>query len=97
MNNLQRIYLARDRRVASLELRVTTCLRDCTVSGTDDHGDFIEKAWPVISSGEELVWQVLAWINGRGSLPSVDDLRAGLDEPNLRSVVAVLAGEGVAA
>lgn len=55
-------------------------------------GDTVERNWPNLSSGEELLWQVLASINGQGDAPADDDLAAGLDAINLHYARCALEG-----
>lgn len=74
----------------SLTFRHNTALRDCTTHGGDDAGQFIEQAPWQLSSGELLLWRVLSWINGGDDLPSLTDLRSGLDAENYAACAAVL-------
>lgn len=74
-----------------------TALEDCTRIDGDDAGIFVERNWPTLSSGEELLWALLSWLNGVGEQPSVADLADGLDTVNLLAAMdAVDAGRGVA-
>lgn len=66
----------------SLALRAASALESCTEVDGDEEGVFIARRWPSLSTGEELLWQVLAWFNGVGEVPSEADLRAGLDAEN---------------
>ena len=71
---------------AVLDFRATSALAGCTKVDGDDNGVFIARNWPSLSSGEELLWRVLAWMNGASDLPEPDDLIAGLDTVNLLAV-----------
>lgn len=71
----------------SHHLRNRTALLGCT----SVDGDAFVKAWPRLSSGEELLWAVLGWLNGVCDLPTSDTLRAGLDGGNF-AVVRDLVG-----
>lgn len=76
----------------SLDLRNNTALINCVTVDSDDSGRLIfRKNWDRLSSGEELLWRVLGWLNGSSSLPERDDLTAGLDASNLAAVDLVLA------
>jgi hypothetical protein len=86
------IYLAAGQVAASLDLRERTALRDCTHLDVDDDGLHIARNWPRLSSGEELLWQLLSWLNGQADRPDEADLRAALDVPNLNAVLAVSGG-----
>jgi hypothetical protein len=83
------IYLAPGQVADSLDLRERTALADCTHLDVDDDGLHVARNWPRLSSGEELLWQVLAWLNGQADRPDEADLRAGLDVGNLNAVLAV--------
>ncbi|MCW2496367.1 hypothetical protein [Jatrophihabitans sp.] len=80
----------------TLALRSSSALAGCTDVDGDDAGLFITRLYPRLSSGEELLWRVLAWINGASGLPSYDDLYAGLDHINYRAAVAAITGTRVA-
>jgi len=71
---------------ASLDLRANSALANCTTVDADDAGLFIARNWPGLSTGEELLWRVLAWINGASDLPDHDDLATRLDAGNLAAV-----------
>jgi hypothetical protein len=73
----------------SMDLRRTTALAECTNIDVDDDGVFVARNWPRLSSGEEVLWTVLAWLNGQADRPDEADLRAALDVPNLNAVLAV--------
>lgn len=62
-----------------------------------EHPIRIARRWPVLSSGEELLWRVLAWVNGGGDLPSDADLRAGLSSDQWPALNIVLANNGAVA
>ena len=47
--------------------------------------------WPTLSSGEELLWSVLAWLNGQGECPERWELEAGLDAANTAAALAAIA------
>lgn len=77
----ERIDISPGQLSASLDLRGTSALRSCT--RLDSHPDgvvFIARSWPNLSTGEELLWEVLAWLNGQGPTPDLPRLRAGLDQ-----------------
>ena len=73
-----------------LTLRANSALHGCTDIDGDDAGVFITARYPRLSSGEELLWSVLAWLNGAPDAPSIDDLRSGLDEGNYTAALAAL-------
>ena len=67
--------------------------RGCTTIDSDDAGRVvIVRNWPRLSSGEELLWRVLGWLQGADDLPSDDDLRAGLDGPSQVAVARATNG-----
>lgn len=71
----------------SLDLRNNTALIGCVKVDSDDSGRLIfVKPGYKLSSGEELLWLVLGWLNGHNWLPERDDLVAGLDATNLAAV-----------
>lgn len=73
---------------ASHRLRNNTALLYCTrIEG----GERIVKEWPRLSSGEEVLWSVLGWLNGVCDLPDAETLAACLDTANLAVVTAVVA------
>jgi hypothetical protein len=76
----------------SLALRNNSALGFCTDLDGDDAGMFITRRWPNLSSGEELLWRVLAWLNGASNLPTRDDLAAGLDTGNLTAALSAIDG-----
>lgn len=79
-----------------LTLRASSALEGCTEVDGDDAGVFIARRWPSLSSGEELLWQVLAWLNGASERPTEMDLRAGLDDTNYAAAMAAVSvGSGV--
>jgi hypothetical protein len=82
---------------SSLDLRRTTALEPhVAVIHDAGLGSLVLVAPPYrMSSGEQLLWDVLAWLSGHGDLPSATDLRAGLDADNYAAVQTVLTGEGV--
>lgn len=76
---------------AALDLRNRTPLAHCTrLDSNESGGIYVERNWPSLSSGEELVWSVLGWLNGQDERPSMDDLRGGLDGATYAAVAAVL-------
>lgn len=91
------IHLRADRVTASVVLHAATALYDCSALELTSAGSQITRAWPRLSTGEELLWSVLAWLNGQGELPSMDDLAAGLDADNLTAVRKAIAKVGAAA
>ena len=90
------IHLAPGQVVHSLTLRTSSALLHCTnVKSDSSASPYIVALWPRLSSGESLLWRVLAWLNGDGGLPSDEDLAAGLDLANLVAArAAVRAGGG---
>lgn len=76
----------------SLELRLNSALAYCTAVDGDDSGRVsIGRNWPSLSTGEELLWEVLAWLNGHGTYPDLERLRAHLDDTNLRAAMTAVA------
>lgn len=81
---------------ATLELRAGTALAGCTTLDSDPEGRvLVARKWSSLSSGEELLWRCLDWLNGGSDLPAWADLVAGLSADNLPTVRGVLAAEGV--
>lgn len=80
------LWLSPGQVTVSLELRRTSALEDCTTVDGDGSGRVsIARNWPGLSSGEERLWAVLAYINGHGQRPDMDDLLANLDGPNFEA------------
>jgi hypothetical protein len=52
------------------------------------------RRWPSLSTGEELLWSVMSWLNGQGDLPDRDTLAARLDEGNYAAAVAAIRAGG---
>lgn len=82
---------------ATIELRASTCLAASTRLDSDAAGMFIARNWPGLSSGEELVWSVIGWLNGQDHMPERATLAATLDKGNYDAVMRVLAAEGISA
>lgn len=75
-----------------------SALEDCTRIDGDAAGIFVERRWPTLSTGEELLWSLLSWLNGVGEQPTIVALADGLDAANLLAAMdAVDAGRGVTA
>lgn len=85
------VALRRDRVPASLIFHAASGLYDCTTIEYGSDGPSIVKNWPRLSSGEQLLWRVLAWLNDAGDLPSADELRDGLDADNYAAVTKTIA------
>lgn len=82
------INLAPHALATSLVLRNATSLNNSTtITQSDDGSLSIVRNWPRFSSGEELLWSVLAWLNGATYCPSMPDLERGLDAENLAAAV----------
>lgn len=80
----------------TLDLLNESALSSCAGFGDVNGAPAIVANWPSLSSGETLLWQVLAWLNGAHDCPSRADLEAGLDPRNLRAALhAVAVGSGV--
>ncbi len=76
---------------ASLDLRRRTALAGCTKVDSDSTGRVIfVRNWPSLSSGEERLWNVLAWLNGQATYPDMADLEAHLDSDNYLAVVSAV-------
>lgn len=76
---------------ACLDLRRTSSLIGCISVDSDTTGRVIfKRKWPQLSSGEERLWLVLAWLNGQASYPDMADLEAHLDADNYRAAVAAV-------
>lgn len=80
----------------SLALRNSSALAGCTVIDSDDAGVFIERKWPSLSTGEELLWRVLEWVNGGSDLPDDATLATGLDAVNLAAARTAIGSEVIA-
>lgn len=81
----------------SIRLRQDSALLHCTgIQNGDDGHLYLARNWPGLSTGEELVWRVLAFVNGgdRDDLPTWADLRAGLDGSNYSACETALATVG---
>ena len=74
----------------ALTLRRLTSLGRCTRIDGDAAGVLVVRNWPGLSSGEELLWAVLAWLNGQGDLPDAGTLASGLDTPSYAAVRGVV-------
>lgn len=74
----------------SMAFRNATALATCTTLDSDDAGMYVARNWPALSDGEELLWQVLTWLNGGRDLPSLTTLSAGLDAENYRACAELL-------
>lgn len=75
----------------SLALRNSSALIGCTRIDSDPSGRVVMvRNWPQLSSGEERLWLVLAWLNGQASYPDMADLEAHLDSENYRAAVAAV-------
>ena len=74
----------------SLALWSGSALSGCVTVEGDDAGPYFQLKWPGISTGERLLWRVLAFLNGDHDCPSDADLRAGLDDLNYQAAVAAL-------
>lgn len=86
-----RIAISPGQLAVSLELRTLSALDFCTDVDGDGAGNlFIVRRWPTLSSGEQLLWRVLAWLNGQGECPSEADLNAGLDAVNAGVALAAI-------
>jgi hypothetical protein len=93
-----RITIRPGNLTTALLLRSSTCLALCTDIDSDSTGHVnVVRKWPSLSSGEEVVWSVLAYLNGQGNLPTRETLAAELDTRNYASVLAVLTDEGLVA
>lgn len=75
----------------SLALRNSSALIGCTTIDSDASGRVIfVRNWPSLSSGEERLWNVLAWLNGQATYPDMADLEAHLDSDNYFAVVSAV-------
>ena len=74
----------------SLALRSSSALAGCTDLDADGEGLFFVPRWPTLSSGERVLWRVLAWLNGSSDLPHPDELRAELDSHNYAVAAAAI-------
>ena len=81
--------------LATIDLRRNTALRDCTMITTESGMHAMTRNWPGLSSGEELLWEIAAWLNDAGPRPSWARLRDGLDVANLAAVTALFDDEGL--
>ena len=86
-----RINISPGQLSVSLELRTLSALDFCTEVDGDGNGNlFIRRLWPSLSTGEELLWRVLAWLNGQGECPTRSELDAGLDAVNVGVALAAI-------
>ena len=77
---------------ATLDLVTTTALVDVTRMDSTEGGVMaLSLRWPGISSGEKVLWQVVAWLNSQGPRPDDFTLRADLDDSNYAAVTRLLA------
>lgn len=81
----------------TLDLIHGTALAGCTTLGDDEGHVAVIRDWPSLSTGEELLWRLLAWVNGADDRPDWAELEAGLSVDNLPTVRAVLARNGISA
>jgi hypothetical protein len=80
---MDHIHVLGDQWLATIGLRADTALRHCTVFTVADGLATLTNLRPgCLSSGEQLLWQVAAWLNGRADLPDLIELRDTLDTPN---------------
>ncbi|WP_292605910.1 hypothetical protein [Nocardioides sp. REDSEA-S30_B4] len=77
---------------ATIDLRRLTALADCTTITVSGGRATLARNWPRLSSGEELLWSVAAWLNGHADLPPIDTLRDGLDRSNWIVVRHIISG-----
>lgn len=90
----ERILITPGQLSATLALRASSALAYCTDLDSDiDAGGYLAlvRRWPNLSTGETLLWQVAAWLNGQGDAPDDDTLRAELDGLNYAAAKAVTA------
>lgn len=86
-----RITLVPGQYTPSSVLRRDSALAGCTKIDVNGEGRvYIARNWPTLSRGEELLWSLLAWLNGDGPRPDLDDLRAGLDADNYAAARAAV-------
>lgn len=81
--------------LATIQLHANTALADCTTIEEHGNGHALVRNWPGLSSGEELLWSVAAWLNDAGQRPSWDSLRDGLDVMNLAAITILFDDEGL--
>lgn len=75
----------------SVVFHASSALYDCTqLEMASGEGMQVHKKWPRLSRGEELLWQVLAWVNGQGDRPTDADLVEHLDADNLAAVTKTI-------
>lgn len=76
----------------SVVFHAASALYDCTrLELSAGHGIQVHKNWPRLSRGEELLWQVLAWLNGNGDRPTDAELADVLDADNLAAATKTIA------
>lgn len=75
-----------------------TALARCTVTAWDPNADEwrVDRRWPSLSTGEEILWDILARLARRDPVPTevLDRAKAHLDDDNRRVLVDVLLSVG---
>lgn len=75
----------------SLIFRKNSALANCTrIEQAEDGSLTVVRSWPRLSSGEEMLWAVLDFVNGAMWCPSLPDLKAGLDSSNFAAAKAAI-------
>lgn len=94
---IKSIPIAPGQLAVTLDLRGSTSLRSCTHLDADpDTGQpVLVRNFPRLSSGEELLWSITAWLSGQRDLPPLADLEAGLDAAHWATVRNLLWSEGI--
>ncbi len=92
------ILIPADRAPLAYDLFHGSALHDCAHFAANAHHTptqlKIIRADYGLSSGEELLWAVLAWLCDTGPLPPLRQLESQLDHPNFVAVRRVLGSVG---
>lgn len=75
----------------TIDLRRTTALAGCTTMTVSNGRGILAKNWPGLSSGEEQLWHLAAWINAHADQPDLARLAADLDDENFMAAIAAIA------
>lgn len=86
------IHVLDSQWVTTYGFRADTALRHCTIFTVTDGAATLANLRPgCLSTGEQLLWQVAAWLNGYAELPDIITLRSTLDTTNWVAVRNLIA------
>lgn len=89
------IHVLENQWLTTIGLRADTALRHCTIFTVTNGAATLANLRPgCLSTGEQLLWQVAAWLNGLAELPDPIVLRDTLDAENWTVVRDLVADHG---